>query len=66
MDQWHELLGYLIGFVFIGGIWVSHAGMTNLMRPADTLAYAIDLLMPLFVAVLPFSTNLMVTHLLVP
>ncbi len=62
-DQWHEFLGYLISFVFIGGIWVSHAGMTKLMRHADTLAYGIDLLMLLFVGVLPFSTNLMVTHL---
>ena len=49
--------------MFIGGIWVSHAGMTKLMRHADTLAYGIDLLMLLFVGVLPFSTNLLVTHL---
>ena len=62
-DQWREFLGYLISFVFIGGIWVSHAGMTKLMRHADTLAYGIDLLMLLFVGVLPFSTNLLVTHL---
>ena len=62
-EQWQEFLGYLISFVFIGGIWVSHAGMTKLMRHADSLAYGIDLLMLLFVGVLPFSTNLMVTHL---
>jgi uncharacterized membrane protein len=62
-EDWHEFLGYLISFVFIGGIWVSHAGMTKLMRQADAVAYGIDLLMLLFVAVLPFSTNLMVTHL---
>ena len=62
-EQWQEFLGYLISFAFIGGIWVSHAGMTKLMRHADTLAYGIDLLMLLFVGVLPFSTNLLVTHL---
>jgi uncharacterized membrane protein len=62
-EDWHEFLGYLISFVFIGGIWVSHAGLTRLMKHADALAYGIDLLMLLFVAVLPFSTNLMVTHL---
>ena len=62
-EQWHEFLGYLISFAFIGGIWVSHASMTRLMRHADALAYGIDLLMLLFVGVLPFSTNLMVTHL---
>lgn len=62
-EQWQEFLGYLISFAFIGGIWVSHAGMTKLMRHADTLAYGIDLLMLLFVAVLPFSTRLLVSHL---
>jgi len=62
-EQWQEFLGYLISFVFIGGIWVSHAGMTRLMRQADGVSYGIDLLMLLFVGVLPFSTNLMVTHL---
>lgn len=62
-EQWHEFLGYLISFVFIGGIWVAHAGMTKLMREADAIAYGIDLLMLLFVGLLPFSTELMVTHL---
>ena len=62
-EQWHEFLGYVISFAFIGGLWVSHASMTRLMRHADALAYGIDLLMLLFVGVLPFSTNLMVTHL---
>ena len=33
------------------------------MREADSIAYGINLLMLLFVGVLPFSTNLMVTHL---
>ncbi len=65
-DEWQEFLGYLISFVFIGGIWVNHAGMTKLMRQADTRAYGIDLLMLLFVAVLPFSTNLMVTRISAP
>ena len=62
-EQCQEFLGYLISFVFIGGMWVNHAGMTKLMRHADTLAYGLDLLVLLMVGVLPFSTNLMVTHL---
>ncbi len=62
-EEWPEFLGYLISFVFIGGMWTSHAGMTKLMGHADHLAYGIDLLMLLFVGVLPFSTALMVTHL---
>ena len=30
-EDWHEFLGYVISFVFVGGIWVAHAGMTKLM-----------------------------------
>jgi len=33
------------------------------MRQADGVAYGIDLIMLLFVALLPFSTSMMVTHL---
>jgi uncharacterized membrane protein len=62
-EQWQEFLGYLISFAFIGGLWVSHAGMTKLMRRADGVAYGIDLIMLLFVGLLPFSTSMMVTHL---
>jgi uncharacterized membrane protein len=62
-EQWTEFLGYLISFVFIGGIWMTHAGMTALMRQADDVAYGIDLLLLLFVGVLPFSTSMMVSHL---
>jgi uncharacterized membrane protein len=56
----------VISFVFVGGIWVAHAGMTKLMREADSIAYGINLLMLLFVCVLAFSTNLIVTHLKCP
>ena len=62
-EDWHEFLGYVISFVFVGGIWVAHAGMTKLMREADSISYGINLLMLLFAGVLPFSTALMVTHL---
>ena len=62
-ENWHEFLGYVISFVFVGAIWIAHAGMTKLMREADITTYGINLLMLLFVGVLPFSTTLMVTHL---
>ena len=62
VERWHEYLGYVISFVFLGGIWVAHAGMTRLMVKADVIAYGIDLLMLLFVGTLPFTTALMVTH----
>lgn len=62
-EQWQEFLGYLISFAFIGGSWLTHARMTKLMRCADSPAAGINLLILLLIAVLPFTTSLMVTHL---
>ena len=63
VEQWPEFLGYLMSVAFIGGIWITHSGMTKLMGHADVVSYGIDLLVMLFVGILPFATNLMVTHL---
>jgi uncharacterized membrane protein len=63
VEQWPEFLGYLISFAFIGGMWFGHARMTRLMKRSDSLAAGINLLVLLFVAVLPFTTSLMVSHL---
>ena len=63
VEAWPEFLGYLISFVFIGGIWMAHARATRLMRESDTLAAGINLLALLFIALLPFSTSLMVENL---
>jgi uncharacterized membrane protein len=61
--QWPEFLGYYISFAFIGGIWITHSGVTRYMKRGDTAAYALNLLLLLFVGLLPFVTTLMVTHL---
>jgi uncharacterized membrane protein len=62
-EQWPEFLGYYISFAFIGGIWITHSGVTKFMKRGDTAAFALNLLLLLFVGLLPFVTNLMVTHL---
>jgi uncharacterized membrane protein len=66
VEQWPEFLGYLISFAFIGGSWVAHARMTKLLKRGDSLIFEINLLFLLFVAVMPFTTSLMVTHLTGP
>jgi len=63
MELWPDFLGYFISFFYIGGIWISHASLTNLMKRGDSIAYGLNLLMLLFVALLPFMTRLMVTHI---
>jgi uncharacterized membrane protein len=61
--QWPDFLGYFISFAFIGGIWIAHSGVTKYLKRADTESYALNLLLLLFVGLLPFATALMVTHL---
>ena len=63
---WPDFLGYFISFSYIGGIWLSHAGLTRLMKQGDSTSYGLNLLMLIFVALLPFTTRLMVTHLAGP
>ena len=63
VEQWPEFLGYLISFAFIGGSWIGHARMTKLLKHGDSIVFEINLVFLLFIAVLPFTTSLMVTHL---
>ena len=64
--QWHEFLGYLISFAFIGGSWLTHARMSRLMKSADAVVAGINLVVLLLVAVLPFTTSLMAVNLSTP
>ncbi len=66
VEQWPEFLGYLMSFAFIGGSWVSHARTTKLMQRSDGLVAGINLLFLLLVAVIPFTTSLMVGNLTGP
>lgn len=61
--DWHEFLGYLISFAFIGSIWLTHSELTKVMKRGDRVVFGLNLILLLFVALLPFSTSLMVTHL---
>ena len=63
VEQWPEFLGYFISFAFIGGMWLTHARMTRLMKQGDAAVFGINLLVLLFVGVLPFTTSLMVRNL---
>jgi uncharacterized membrane protein len=61
--SWPEFLGYAISFAFVGGIWVSHAGLTKYLKRGDAISFRLNLVLLLFVSLLPFSTHLMVLHM---
>ena len=39
-EQWPEFVGYYISFAFIGGIWITHSGLTKYMKLGDTVVYS--------------------------
>ena len=61
-ESWLDFLGYAISFAFVGGIWLSHAGLTKYMKRGDAVFFRLNLVMLLFVTLLPFTTQLMVAH----
>jgi len=62
-DEWPALLGYLVSFAFIGGSWVAHASLTHLLRATDGVFLGLNLMLLLFVSLLPFTTDLLTKHL---
>lgn len=62
-EEWPSFLGYLVSFAFIGGLWIDHVSFTRLIKQSDHTLFSLNLLVLLFVAILPFSTELMATQL---
>ena len=62
-EEWRSYLGYLISFVFVGGLWVAHSNATRLIDRGDPLLFRLTLLWLLFVSLIPFATALMTSFL---
>ncbi len=62
-DEWREYAGYLISFVFVGGVWIAHSQATSLIARGNAILFRLNLLLLFFVSLLPFLTALMTTHL---
>lgn len=61
--EWRDYAGYLISFVFVGGIWITHSSATSYIKRADGVVFRLNLVILFFVSLLPFLTSLMTTHL---
>jgi TMEM175 potassium channel family protein len=62
-QEWRSFAGYLISFVFVGGVWIAHANATRLTKRGDQILFRLSLLQLFFVTLLPYMTSLMTTHL---
>jgi uncharacterized membrane protein len=63
--EWPRYLAYFVSFTFTGGVWIAHSNLTRFIRVADTQLLRLNLLLLLFVSILPFTTGIAATHLFV-
>jgi len=63
LDQWPAYASYVVSFSIIGIIWVNHHAVFDHLLRADRTLVFLNLLLLLFVGVLPFPTNLIATYM---
>jgi TMEM175 potassium channel family protein len=59
-------LGFLVSFVVIGSLWVSHHRMFRVVRGFDGVLVFLDLVFLLFVAFIPFPTSILGRYGIIP
>ena len=55
-SHWASFVAYLISFFTIGIIWVNHHGLLKTVKAVDRTLLFVNLVMLLFVVLIPFST----------
>jgi uncharacterized membrane protein len=63
LDHWPSFVAYLISFLTIGIIWVNHHGLLQNVARADRTLLFLNLLLLLFVVLIPFATATMAEYL---
>ena len=63
LEMWPSYVAYATSFVTIGIIWINHHAMIGRLRQPDHSILALNMLLLLWIGVLPFATNLMATYL---
>jgi uncharacterized membrane protein len=58
VNAWPQVAAYALSFAIIGIIWVNHHGLINRIAVVDRSLLFINLLLLLFVAAIPWVTNL--------
>jgi uncharacterized membrane protein len=66
LKQWPLYAAYVTSFVTLGIIWINHHAMINRLRAADHTILALNLLLLMWIVLLPFATSLMALYLKQP
>jgi len=61
--QWPSYVAYAVSFLTIGIIWINHHAMIRRLKAVDHGILVLNLLVLLFVGLLPFTTALMAAYL---
>jgi uncharacterized membrane protein len=61
--QWPSYVAYAVSFLTIGIIWINHHAMIRRLKAVDHGILTLNLLLLLFVGLLPFTTALMAAYL---
>ena len=63
LKDWPHFIAYVISFITIGIIWTNHHAVIGRLRQPDHAILMLNLLLLLWIVVLPFTTDLMATYL---
>jgi TMEM175 potassium channel family protein len=63
LDQWPAYASYVVSFFVIGIIWINHHAVFDHLLRADRTLLFLNLLLLLWVALLPWPTNLIATYM---
>jgi uncharacterized membrane protein len=61
--EWPHYAAYVVSFMVIGIIWVNHHGMMGQLRRVDRWLLFLNLLLLMFVVLIPFPTSVMAQYL---
>ncbi len=64
--QWPSYVSFVIGFMFIGIMWINHHRMFTNIKRSDTVLMILNLALLLGVTALPFPTAVLAAHLGTP
>jgi TMEM175 potassium channel family protein len=62
-DRWPEFAAYAVSFLLIGIIWVNHHARFNLIAYVDRTLLFLNLVLLLFVVLIPFATATVAAYL---
>ena len=62
-DHWPQFAAYVVSFFTIGIIWVNHHARVSQIAKVDRTLLFINLVLLMFVVLIPFATSTMATYL---